>query len=57
VRANPARFIRWVVITKNDTSSGVVFQLAPDHKPPIWPDPDHPKQLHFDHHLSRFVVA
>ncbi|HMG30198.1 MAG TPA: hypothetical protein VK585_08780 [Jiangellaceae bacterium] len=45
------------MITKNDTSSGVVFQLAPDHKPPIWPDPDHPKQLHFDHHLSRFVVA
>ncbi|MEZ0076641.1 VOC family protein [Planotetraspora sp. GP83] len=24
------------------------FQLAPDHKPPIWPDPEHPQQAHVD---------
>jgi len=24
------------------------FQLAPDHQPPRWPDPDHPQQFHVD---------
>lgn len=24
------------------------FQRAPDHKPPVWPDPEHPQQLHLD---------
>ncbi|GII54865.1 glyoxalase [Planotetraspora thailandica] len=26
----------------------LAFQLASDHKPPVWPDPDHPQQLHLD---------
>jgi catechol 2,3-dioxygenase-like lactoylglutathione lyase family enzyme len=38
----------FVVIAKNDTTSGVAFQLAPDHKPPRWPDPDYPQQIHLD---------
>jgi catechol 2,3-dioxygenase-like lactoylglutathione lyase family enzyme len=38
----------FVVIARNDTSSGVAFQLAPDHRPPQWPDPDRPQQMHFD---------
>ncbi|MGO4690221.1 VOC family protein [Glaciibacter sp. 2TAF33] len=38
----------WVVIAENDTSSGIAFQLAPDHQPPQWPDPDHPQQFHLD---------
>ncbi len=38
----------WVVIAKNDRSSGIAFQLAPDHQPPQWPDPDHPQQFHLD---------
>lgn len=38
----------WVVVAKNDTTSGVAFQLAPDHQPPKWPDPARPQQLHFD---------
>lgn len=38
----------WVVIAENDTTSGVAFQLAPDHHPPKWPDPEHPQQFHFD---------
>jgi catechol 2,3-dioxygenase-like lactoylglutathione lyase family enzyme len=38
----------WVVIAKNDTTSGIAFQLARDHKPPRWPDPEHPQQYHID---------
>jgi catechol 2,3-dioxygenase-like lactoylglutathione lyase family enzyme len=38
----------WVVVAKNDTTSGLAFQLAPDHKPPTWPDPQVPQQIHFD---------
>ncbi len=38
----------WVVIARDSTSSGVAFQLAPDHQPPAWPDPEHPQQFHFD---------
>jgi catechol 2,3-dioxygenase-like lactoylglutathione lyase family enzyme len=38
----------WVVLAENDTSSGIAFQLAPDHQPPQWPDPTRPQQVHFD---------
>jgi catechol 2,3-dioxygenase-like lactoylglutathione lyase family enzyme len=38
----------WVVIAENDTTSGIAFQLAPDHQPPQWPDPDKPQQFHLD---------
>jgi len=38
----------WVVIAKNDTTSGIAFQLAPDHQPPQWGDPSHPQQFHLD---------
>jgi len=38
----------WVVVAENDTSSGLAFQLAPDHEPPQWPDPARPQQLHLD---------
>jgi catechol 2,3-dioxygenase-like lactoylglutathione lyase family enzyme len=38
----------WVVIAQNDTTSGIAFQLAPDHQPPKWPDPDRPQQYHMD---------
>jgi catechol 2,3-dioxygenase-like lactoylglutathione lyase family enzyme len=38
----------WVVVSANDTTSGLAFQRAPDHKPPTWPDPAVPQQLHFD---------
>jgi catechol 2,3-dioxygenase-like lactoylglutathione lyase family enzyme len=38
----------WVVIAKNDTTSGFAFQLAVDHQPPRWPDPHHPQQVHLD---------
>ena len=38
----------WVVVADNDQTSGLAFQLAPDHQRPQWPDPSHPQQLHFD---------
>jgi catechol 2,3-dioxygenase-like lactoylglutathione lyase family enzyme len=38
----------FVVVSRDDTSSGIAFQLAPDHKAPRWPDPDWPQQMHFD---------
>jgi catechol 2,3-dioxygenase-like lactoylglutathione lyase family enzyme len=38
----------WVVIAANDTSSGVAFQRAPDHRRPHWPDPASPQQFHLD---------
>jgi catechol 2,3-dioxygenase-like lactoylglutathione lyase family enzyme len=38
----------WVVVADDDTSSGLAFQLATDHKPPTWPDPSVPQQFHLD---------
>jgi catechol 2,3-dioxygenase-like lactoylglutathione lyase family enzyme len=38
----------WVVVAANDTTSGLAFQLASDHKPPTWPDPATPQQMHLD---------
>jgi catechol 2,3-dioxygenase-like lactoylglutathione lyase family enzyme len=38
----------FVVLSRDDTSSGVAFQRAPDHQPPSWPDPQSPQQMHFD---------
>lgn len=38
----------WVVVAANDTSSGLAFQLAPGHRPPTWPAPAIPQQVHLD---------
>ena len=38
----------WVVVAENETTSGLAFQLAPDHVPPAWPDPARPQQVHLD---------
>jgi len=38
----------WVVVSASDTSSGLAFQLAPDHRPPSWPDSAVPQQVHLD---------
>jgi catechol 2,3-dioxygenase-like lactoylglutathione lyase family enzyme len=37
------RSAEWVVIAPNNTTSGVAFQLASDHQPPEWPNPDRPQ--------------
>jgi catechol 2,3-dioxygenase-like lactoylglutathione lyase family enzyme len=38
----------WVVISRDDTSSGIAFQLAPGARPPHWPDPESSQQFHLD---------
>lgn len=38
----------FVVVSKNDTTSGLAFQRAVDHRPPTWPDPEIPQQMHLD---------
>ena len=38
----------FVVVAANNTTSGLAFQLAPDHHAPTWPDTAVPQQMHFD---------
>ncbi|GAA3692979.1 VOC family protein [Nonomuraea antimicrobica] len=37
----------WVVVS-DGSFPRLAFQLAPDHQPPVWPDPDRPQQFHLD---------
>jgi catechol 2,3-dioxygenase-like lactoylglutathione lyase family enzyme len=38
----------WVVVAQDTRHSGMAFQLAPDHQPPVWGDPSRPQQVHCD---------
>ena len=38
----------FVVVAPSDESSGLAFQRAPGHRPPTWPDPAVPQQVHLD---------
>jgi catechol 2,3-dioxygenase-like lactoylglutathione lyase family enzyme len=38
----------FVVVAPDDTTSGLAFQRAPDQRPPTWPDPAVPQQIHLD---------
>lgn len=38
----------WVVVARDDTTSGLAFQLALDHQPPRWNDAARPQQYHLD---------
>jgi catechol 2,3-dioxygenase-like lactoylglutathione lyase family enzyme len=38
----------FVVVAAEPHTSGFGFQRAPDHRPPRWPDPAHPQQMHLD---------
>jgi catechol 2,3-dioxygenase-like lactoylglutathione lyase family enzyme len=38
----------WVVVAASDASSGLAFQRAPGNRPPTWPDPEIPQQVHLD---------
>jgi catechol 2,3-dioxygenase-like lactoylglutathione lyase family enzyme len=38
----------FVVVADDDTTSGLGFQRADDHRPPTWPDPAIPQQMHLD---------
>ncbi len=38
----------FIVVAGDQTRSGIALQLAVDHRPPRWPDPRYPQQIHFD---------
>lgn len=38
----------FVVVSRDTHTSGFGFQLAVDHRPPAWPDPTRPQQVHLD---------
>ena len=38
----------FVVVAENGRTSGLAFQLSPDHRPPTWPSPAVPQQMHLD---------
>jgi catechol 2,3-dioxygenase-like lactoylglutathione lyase family enzyme len=38
----------FVVVAANDRTSGLAFQRAAVHRPPTWPDPAVPQQMHLD---------
>ncbi len=38
----------WVVVAADDHTSGLAFQLAPDHRAPTWPSSEVPQQMHLD---------
>jgi hypothetical protein len=38
----------FVVVAANNETSGLAFQLAPNYRPPTWPNPAVPQQMHLD---------
>jgi predicted enzyme related to lactoylglutathione lyase len=38
----------WVTLADSAGGGRLGFQLAPDLRPPRWPDPDFPQQIHLD---------
>jgi catechol 2,3-dioxygenase-like lactoylglutathione lyase family enzyme len=47
----------WAVVAADETSSGLAFQLAPGHRPPSWPDPAVPQQVHLDIMVEDVTVS
>ncbi|MBT2385060.1 VOC family protein [Streptomyces sp. ISL-11] len=43
----------WVWLTGPAGGPRLAFQRAEDHRPPRWPDPDHPQQFHLDFDVER----
>jgi catechol 2,3-dioxygenase-like lactoylglutathione lyase family enzyme len=33
---------------RSDAGATIAFQRSPEHRPPRWPDPEHPQQAHLD---------
>jgi catechol 2,3-dioxygenase-like lactoylglutathione lyase family enzyme len=42
------RSVDFVVVAQHDTTSGLAFQLAPDHRAQTWPHGEVPQQIHLD---------
>lgn len=38
----------WVVVARDEHTSGFAFQRAPGHVAPVWPDPASSQQVHLD---------
>jgi catechol 2,3-dioxygenase-like lactoylglutathione lyase family enzyme len=38
----------FAVVSVNDTTSGLAFQRVAGYRPPRWPDPAYPQQMHLD---------
>ena len=54
------RIIRedWFVIAKDESSfPRLAFDEASDYRPPRWPDPEHPQQLHLDIQVDNLEAA
>ena len=56
-----AEVLGWSVVDRDEDwwgiepatgKPGIAFQLAPDHRPPTWPDPAWPQQVHLDIHIG-----
>ncbi len=47
----------FVVVAVSDRTSGLAFQLAPEHQPPTWPDDAVPQQIHLDVMVDDVDVA
>jgi len=47
----------FVVVSADSRSSGLAFQLAPDHQAPAWPDPARPQQVHVDVMVEDLAAA
>ena len=47
----------FAVVSADETTSGFGFQRAPDHRPPRWPDPEHPQQVHLDVMVDDLATA
>ena len=46
----------WITIS-GGSGARLAFQLAPDHRPPTWPDPSVPQQLHLDLAVDDLAAA
>ncbi|MEO5838792.1 MAG: VOC family protein [Acidimicrobiales bacterium] len=42
---------------RSDGGVALAFQLAPDHRPPVWPSSKHPQQAHVDFDVDDLDVA
>ena len=57
--AQPITYVSddFVVVAENDRSSGLAFQLAPDHRRPTWPAGHVPQQVHLDVMVEDIAAA
>ncbi len=47
----------WIVLAGVNGQSRLCLQAVPDHRPPRWPDPVFPQQIHLDVEVNDIEVA